>query len=115
MDTEPGRPEYNRVVIAGAILLVPTLVFWTLLLLYWIFGIGHHLMVAFAGFEASRAGSIIMVTIVIGFPFFALPLTVIGRWLAGVNGQRGIRLGSAVLAVSVVLLVLGLALPLGLR
>jgi hypothetical protein len=52
---------------------------------------------------------------VIGCPFFAIPLTVIGRWLARVNGQRGVRLGTTVLAASVGLLVLGLALPLVLR
>ena len=115
VDNEFNRPEHNRAVIAGAILLIPALAFWILLLLYWIFGIGRQIMVAFAGYEASRVGSIIMVTIVIGCPFFALPLTVIGRWLARVNGQRGINLGSAVLAASVILLVLALALPLGLR
>lgn len=106
---------YNRAVVAGAILLIPALVFWILLLVYWAFGIGRSLMGALADIERSRVGSVLMVTIVIGCPFFALPLTVIGRWLARVKGQRGIRLGSAVLAASVILLVLGLALPLGLR
>jgi len=84
-------------------------------LLYSALGLGRPVMEVFAGLEASQAGSTVMVTVVIGCPFFALPLTVMGRWLARVKGQRGIRLGSAVLAVSVILLVLGLALPLVLR
>jgi hypothetical protein len=106
---------YNRAVIAGAVLLTPTLVFWLLLLLYRAFGIGRPLMGALAGLEATQAGTVVMATIVIGCPFFALPLTVVGRWVARVNGQRGICLGAAVLALGVILLVLGLTLPLVLR
>ena len=115
MDNGLDRPSYNMAVVAGAIFLIPALVFWILVLLYWAFGIGRSLMDAFANLETSQAGSIVMVSIVIGCPFFALPLTVIGRWLARVKGQKGIHLGSAVLAVCLTLLVLGLALPLGLR
>ena len=115
MDNGLDRPSYNMAVVAGAILLIPALVFWILVLLYRAFGIGHSLMDALADLETSQAGSIVMVSIVIGCPFFALPLTVIGRWLARVKGQKGIHLGSAVLAVCLTLLVLGLALPLGLR
>jgi hypothetical protein len=105
----------NRAVIAGAVLLVPALLFWITLLLYRGLGVGRQLMHVLAGFETTQIGSVVMATIVIGCPFFALPLTVIGRWLARIKGQRGSRLGTAVLALSVLLLLLGLALPLGLR
>jgi uncharacterized membrane protein YadS len=114
-ETEIKTHAYNKAVIAGSILLIPTLTFWIVVFLYSTLGIGNRLMGVFAGLERSQVGIVVMVTLVIGCPFFALPLTVIGRWLARVKGQKGIRLGSAVLAVCVILLVLGLALPLGLR
>lgn len=101
--------------IAGAVLLIPALVFWILLLLYWAFGLARPLIAMFADLETSSAGSVIMVVITIGCPFFALPLTVIGRWLALVKSQRGARLAGIVLAASIGLLVLGLVLPLALR
>ena len=115
MNSEPGIKPYNKAVIAGAALLLPPLTFWIVVLFYRVFGIGRPLMVALADLETTQAGIVVMVTLVVGCPFFALPLTVIGRWLARVKGQKGIHLGSAVLAVCVTLLVLGLALPLGLR
>lgn len=114
-ETEIRTQAYNKAVIAGSLLLIPTLTFWIVVLLYSTLGLGSPLMEVFARLERSQAGIVVIVTLVIGCPFFALPLTVIGRWLARVNGQKGIRLGSAVLAVCVILLVLGLALPLGLR
>ena len=101
--------------LAGAFLVIPPAVFWIAALLYRLAGIGHTLMAGLAGLESSPAGIVLMVTMVIGCPFLALPLTVIGRWLARVKGEKGIRLGSAVIAVSVILLVLGLVLPLVLR
>ena len=106
---------YNKAVLAGSILLIPTLVFWVIVLIYRTTGIGVTLMEAFAGLERSQAGIVFMATLVIGCPFVALPLTVIGRWLARVNGQKGTRLGGATLAISVTLLALGLTLPLILR
>ena len=115
MDNDLDRSSYNMAVVAGAVFLIPALIFWILVLLYWAFGMGSPVMDVFAGLERSQAGTVVMVILVIGCPFFALPLTVIGRWLARVKGQKGIRLGSAVLAVCVILLVLGLVLPLGLR
>ena len=115
MHKDLNSTSYNRAVIAGAGLLIPALVFWILVFFYWATGVGRPLMGTLAGLEASQTGSVAMVTIVIGCPFVALPLTVIGRWLARVRGERGMRLGSVVLAVSVLLLVLGLVLPLGLR
>lgn len=72
-------------------------------------------MEGFAGLEKSQPGIVLMATLVIGCPFFALPLTVIGRWLAGIKGQRGTGLAAAVLAASILLLALGLILPLVLR
>jgi hypothetical protein len=115
--TETGITQrtYNKPVIAGAILLVPPILFWVVVLVYRTVGIGNRLMEAFSGLERSQAGIVFMVTLVIGCPFFALPLTVIGRWLARVKGQRGVHLGSAVLTASVILLVLGLVLPLILK
>jgi hypothetical protein len=112
MSTETRAQDYNRAVIAGAVLLVPALILWILLLLYWALGIARPLMRMLADFETSPAGSVVMAVITIGCPFFALPLTVIGRWLAKVKGQMGARLATAVIATAAGLLVLGLALPL---
>ena len=111
----PGTRVYNRAVIAGLVLLLPPLVFWGLVLVYSVFGIGRSLVGVFAGLETTPAGSVLIVTAVIGCPFFALPLTVIGRWLARVKGQRGVHLANAVLVASVLLLGIGLVLPLALR
>jgi hypothetical protein len=99
-------------VVAGALILLPTLTFWLTVFLYWTAGIGSGLMRDLAELEGRPAGTVAIVTLVIGLPFVALPLAVLGRWLAGVRLEKGIRLGNAVLILSVGLLVLGLALPL---
>lgn len=115
MEAEIKSGTYNRAVLAGSILLIPSVTFWIVALVYRVAGFGEALMGVFAGLEATQSGVVVMATLVIGLPFFALPLTVIGRWLTRINGQKGIRLADAALAASIVLLVLGLALPLALR
>jgi hypothetical protein len=115
LDAAIRKRTYNGAVIAGLILLAPPVIFWSMVLLYRAFGIGREVMGVFAALETSPKGRIVVVTAVVGCPFFALPLTVIGRWLTMVRRQKGISLANAVLAVCVLFLVLGLVLPLGLR
>ena len=62
--------------------------------------------------EASSRGVIVLATIVLGCPLFALPLAAIGRWLASVNHERGEMLAVMLMLLSTGLAVLGLVLPL---
>jgi hypothetical protein len=109
------KRTYNKALIAAAVILAPPVVFWILVLPYAAFGAGYPLLKALADLEASPAGTVVLVTVVIGCPFFALPLAVVGRWLAEVKGQKGEGLGRGILIVSVVLLVLGVTIPIILR
>ena len=106
---------YNKALTIAAALLVPTLVFWASVLIYTGLEIGHPLIRAFARLENSPSGIVLVVAIVIGCPFFALPLAVFGRWFAKVHGGKGEAFGITILALSVILLVLGIALPIALR
>jgi len=110
-----SRPRFNTAVLAAASVLVPTLVFWLSVLINAISGVEHSLLRIFAGLEESSEGLVVLVTIVLGCPFFALPLAVIGRWLAKVRGERGESFGTLVVLVSAGFVILGVALPLALR
>jgi hypothetical protein len=98
--------------IAGGLLLIPTAIFWLSLLAYVVFGIRHGLINLFAGLERSPSGLVVVVSIVIGCPLVALPLTALGRWLAKVRDHRGERLGTLILVSSIVFIILGILSPL---
>jgi hypothetical protein len=102
----------NTAVLAAAFVLVPPVIFWLSALLYLISGSRHPLMKLFANMEASPKGVVLLATIVLGCPLFALPLAAIGRWLASVNHQRGEMLAVVIMLLSTALAVLGLVLPL---
>lgn len=102
-------------VLAAASVLVPTAVFWLSVLINAVAGVEHSLLRVFAGLETSSQGIVVLVTIVLGCPFFALPLAVIGRWLARVRGERGESFGTVVALVSAAFIVLGVAMPLALH
>ncbi len=107
---EPRR--LNTAVLAAAFVLVPTVVFWLSVLIHLISGLNHPLMKLFAGMEASSRGVVLLTTIVLGCPIFALPLAAIGRWLASVNHERGERLAVFIMLLGASLAALGLVLPL---
>lgn len=109
------KPRFNTAVLAAAFILVPAVVFWLSVLVNALTGAEHTLIRMFAGMETSPPGRVVLVTVVLGCPFFALPLVVIGRWLAKVNGERGVRFGTVTALASVILIVLGVTLPLVLR
>jgi hypothetical protein len=88
------------------------LVFWLSVLVHLITGSKHPLMKLFASMEASSRGVVLLATIVLGCPLFALPLAAIGKWLAAVNHDRGEMLAVLVMLVSAGLAALGLVLPL---
>jgi hypothetical protein len=94
---------------------MPTLVFWLSVLGHLISGRNHPLMKLFAGMEANPRGVVVLATMVLGCPLFALPLAAIGRWLAAVNHERGETLAVFIMLASVGLAVLGLVLPLVFR
>ena len=90
----------------------PPIVFWLSVLVYAGFGIEHSLIRLFADLEGDPSGVVIVVSVVIGCPLFALPLAVLGRWLARVQGTKGYNLGTLVLALSVIFLIMGVVGPL---
>ncbi len=104
--------RFNTAVLAAAFVLVPTVVFWFSVLVHLLAERNHPLMKLFARMEASSEGVVLLATIVLGCPLFALPLAAIGRWLASVNHERGEALAVLVMLSSVGLAVLGLVLPL---
>ena len=106
------RRRLNTAVLAAAFVLVPPTVFWLSVLVYLMTGSRHPLMKLFASMEASSGGVVLLATIVLGCPLFALPLSAIGRWLASVNRQRGEMLAVLLMLLSTGLAVLGLVLPL---
>ena len=109
----PRKPRrLNTAVLAAASVLVPTVVFWLSVLIHLISGRNHPLMKLFASMEASSRGVILLATIVLGCPLFALPLAAIGRWLASVNHERGETLAVVIMLLSAGLAALGLVLPL---
>jgi hypothetical protein len=112
----PRSPKrLNTAVVAAAFVLVPTVVFWLSVLIHLVSGRNHPLMKLFASMEASSRGVVLLATMVLGCPLFALPLAAIGRWLAAVNRERGETLAIIVMLVSAGLAALGLVLPLVLR
>jgi len=102
----------NTAVLAAAFVLVPTTVFGLSVLVHLISGSNHPLMKLFASMEASSKGVVLLATIVLGCPLFALPLAAIGRWLASVNHERGEMLAVVIMLLSTGLAALGLILPL---
>jgi hypothetical protein len=104
-------PTFNKTVLAAGIILVPTTVFWLVVAIHATVGI-DSVMRPLMQMEMSPGGSVVLVTVVLGCPFFALPLAAIGRWLAKVQGQRGKAFGMGVMLVSTFLIVLGVVLPL---
>jgi hypothetical protein len=109
MDQQAKPRRYNRFLSASIVFLVPPAVFWLSVLVYAVARIEHFLIRAFANLEQDPSGVTLVVFIVIGCPFFALPLSVLGRWLARTERQKGQNLGTWMLLASVVLLVLGTA------
>jgi hypothetical protein len=107
-----ARRRLNTAVIAAAFILIPPAVFWLSVLIHLMTGSKHPLMKLFASMEASSKGVVLLATIVLGCPLFALPLAAIGRWLATVNHERGDRLAILLMLLSTALAVLGLVLPL---
>lgn len=89
------------------VFMIPVIVFWLSVLVYAASGIEHFMIRAFADLEQSPSGITVVVFIVIGCPFFALPLSVLGRWMARTEHQKGQDLGTLLLIFSVALLVLG--------
>lgn len=109
----PRRPRrLNTAVLAAAFVLVPPVVFWLSVLVHLISGSNHPLMKLFASMEASSKGVVLLATMVLGCPLFALPLAAIGRWLASVNRERGEMLAVILMLLSTGLATLGLVLPL---
>ena len=112
----PRSPRrLNTAVLAAAFVLVPTVVFWLSVLIHLISGSNHPMMKLFASMEASSKGVVLLATMVLGCPLFALPLAAIGKWLASVNHERGERLAVIIMLLSTGLATLGLVLPLVLR
>jgi hypothetical protein len=107
-----ARRRLNTAVLAAAFVLVPPMVFWLSVLVHLMTGSRHPLMKLFASMESSSGGVVVLATIVLGCPLFALPLAAIGRWLAAVNHDRGEMLAVLLMLLSTGLAVLGLVLPL---
>jgi hypothetical protein len=103
---------YNKFLLVAAAFMFPPIIFWLSVLTYAGFGIEHSLIRLLANLERDPSGVVFVVSIVIGCPLFALPLTVLGRWLARVQGAKGYRLGTLILAMSVIFLIVGIGGPL---
>lgn len=115
MITPRSPRRLNTAVLAAAFVLVPTVVFWLSVLIHLISGLDHPLMKLFASMEASSNGVVLLATIVLGCPLFALPLAAIGKWLAAVNHERGETMAVFIMLLGAGLAALGLVLPLVLR
>jgi surface polysaccharide O-acyltransferase-like enzyme len=87
--------------------MIPVIMFWLSVLVYAAGGSEHFMIRAFADLEQSPSGVTIVVFIVIGCPFFALPLSVLGRWMARTEHQKGQGLGTLLLLLSIAFLILG--------
>jgi hypothetical protein len=109
MESGSPRGHYNRFLSAAIVFLIPAVVFWLSVLVYAVARVEHFLIRAFADLEQDPSGVTLVVFIVIGCPFFALPLSVLGRWLARTEHQKGVNLGTWLLTASITLLILGTA------
>jgi len=107
-----AHQRLNTAVLAAAFVLVPPTVFWLSVLVHLMSGTNHPLMKLFASMEASSKGVVLLATMVLGCPLFALPLAAIGRWLASVNHERGEKLAVVIMLLSTGLAAIGLILPL---
>jgi hypothetical protein len=107
MNEQPQPQRYNRFLIAAAVFMIPVIIFWLSVLVYAASGIEHFMIRAFADLEQSPSGVTLVVFVVIGCPFFALPLSVLGRWMARTERQKGQGLGTLLLMLSITFLVLG--------
>jgi len=109
MNQQPRPQCYNRFLIASIVFMVPVIIFWLSVLVYAASGTEHFMIRAFADLEQSPSGITVVVFVVIGCPFFALPLSVLGRWMARTEHQKGQDLGTLLLILSIAFLVLGTA------